>query len=197
MYKKMLIAVAAAAAVATSASAQQRGSAAGIIPVLPTTSAYLPPGMMVVATLDDNLSTANREGEGVNLTVSENVMAKDGSVAIPAGTMLQGRLTGVHNSQNAGDPNVVRVNFDDLALKGKHYHFMGTVISIQPKDHPTGSPLGNVLSSQDAKKLVSKGMLPPGTGTVITMAPPQVKGDGIIPAGSVFTVRLVSGIPVK
>ncbi len=198
MYQKMLIVVAAATSVAASAYGQNGGSAAGDIPgVMPATASFLPPGTTIKATIDENLSTANHEGEGVNLTVSENVMARDGSVAIPAGTMLQGRLTGVHNAMAAGEPNVVRVDFNDLVLKGQHYPFTGYVMSVMPKNPPAGSPTGNIVSAADASQLVSSGKLGAGAGTVIMMAKQVPGGDGIIGTGSVFTVRSTSGIQVK
>lgn len=198
MYKKLLIAVAAAASFSAAAFAQSTGTAAGDIPgVMPATSAFLPSGTTMKLTLDDNLSTANHEGEGVNLTVSENVMARDGSIAIPAGTMLQGRLTGVHNAQSSGDANVVRVNFDDLVLKGQHYPFSGGVIAVQVTNPMSGTQTGNVVSDQDAAKLVAEGKLGAGVGTVLAMGKPMPGGDGTIAKGSVFTVRSTSGIAVK
>ena len=189
MYKKLLITVAAAASLAACQHGMKGGTAGGTIaPGTPPTSNFLPPGTTVNARLDEALSMANHEGEGVNLTVADNVYAQDGSLAIPAGTMLQGRLTGVHNAKAAGEQNVVRVNFDDLVLRGQHYPFTGMVANVQ------ANGVG-VLNESDASKTVSKGMLGAGAGQVLSMGMGPTAGV-MIPAGSVFTVRSSMGIQV-
>ena len=44
--------------------------------------------------LDNSLSTNNHDGDGSTATVADNVYAQDGSIAVPAGAVLHGTVTG-------------------------------------------------------------------------------------------------------
>jgi hypothetical protein len=211
MYNKLLVTLASAAALGACASGTQVSSGGEVAPATPANSNYIPAGTTMTASLDQPISTANHEGDTFTAHVANAVYAQNGAVAIPSGAVLYGHVTGVH-SGTVGDQNVIRLNFDQLAMNGRTYPFSGSIsdVSVQnggggssttARDAATGAAagavLGAVLSGGQLSKIITGGLLGAAAGTVISMGQGGGTSSATIPAGSTFTVRADQGIAVR
>lgn len=212
MYQKMLMTICAAGALAACASGTQVTSGGEVAAVTPATRNYLPPGTSMVARLDQSVSTASHDGDSFRATVADNVYASDGTIAIPAGAVLQGRVTGAHTAKIPGEQNVIRLDFDDLYMRGRSYPFSGSISNVDVQggggvsSHTgrnaaiggaAGAVLGGILSGGEVSKMIAGGLLGAAAGTVISMGTGTAGTDAVIPAGSLVTVRSNEGIQVR
>src|SRR5262249_47313109 len=165
------------------------------------------------ARLNQSIATSSHEGDGFSATVRDNVIAEDGSVAIPAGALIQGHVTGVHTAKIPGEQNVIRLNFDNLEMRGRNYPLSASIANVQVEGGKgvtnttaknaaiggaAGAVLGGVLSGGEVSKIITGGLLGAAAGTVISMGTMgNSSTEAIIPAGSIVTVRSDQGIQVR
>src|SRR5579859_1357813 len=101
MKRSLVLAVAALALAACSHSTLQTTSAPGYLYVQPENSSMLPMGTNLVVRLNTPLGTAsNHYGDTFNATVVTDLLAKDNSVAVPAGAVLWGHVGGIRAATN-------------------------------------------------------------------------------------------------
>jgi hypothetical protein len=208
MYRNFVVLFAAAATLGACATGTKVAAGGDVAATTPATGSYLPAGTTMNARFDQAISTSNHEGDTFSATVTDNVYASNGAIAIPAGAVLRGRVTGVH-SGNINDPNVIRLNFETLDMRGSSYPFSGSVSNVTVKNGASnstvkdaatgavaGAVLGAVLSGAELSKIVTGGLLGAAAGTVISLG----KGDAstaTIPAGSTVTIRSNEGVQVR
>jgi hypothetical protein len=199
------------AACATSPQVQAGGEVA---PAIPTSNNFLPVGTSMNVRLNETLgSRSSREGDQFTATVVNPVIAQDGSVAIPAGAVLYGHITGLHNASLPTEQGVIRLNFDNLSFNGRSYPFSGSIASVNVQNQPTnvtssstarsaatgaaaGAVLGAIVSGGELSKIITGGLLGAAAGTVISLG----QGGGtqaVIPAGSVMEVRATQGVSLR
>lgn len=204
----ILATAAAAASLGACATGTQVSAGGDVASATPTTAGYLPAGTTMNARFDQAISTSNHEGDAFSATVTDNVYASNGSVAVPAGAMLRGHVTGVH-SGNITDQNVIRLNFESLDMNGRTYPFSGSVSNVTVKNGASsstvrdaatgavaGAVLGAVLSGAELSKIVTGGLLGAAAGTVISLGTGDAS-HATIPAGSAVTVRANQGVQVR
>jgi hypothetical protein len=203
------------AALLTAACARTtRVQAAGdVAPMMPSNSSYLPAGTTMNARLEQSLGTASsHENDRFTLTVVDPVMAQDGSVAIPAGAMLWGHVTGIHSANLPGEQSVIRLSFDELGINGRGYPFTGSVENVTVQNQTTnatssstargaatgaaaGAVLGAIVGGLDVTRIIEGGLLGAAAGTVISL------GNGgtqsVIPSGSTMTVRATQPVQLR
>ena len=92
-------------------------------------------GLLIDAHLDQTLSTARPEGFAFSTQVADAVAAKDGAVAIPAGTVIRGVVVGVRPASGAKPP-LICVNLDFLELNGRDYGIRSSVKSVLVNGKP-------------------------------------------------------------
>jgi len=172
--------------------------------VIPTTARSLPKGMMVDARLDQTLTAAMPEGYAFSTKIIRKVTAADGAIAIPAGTVVRGVVTGVRPS-SATKPPVICLNLDFLELNGREYGIRSTIASVALNDSVLTSagatkanttvahllPLDSVAAIFPAKP----GELPT-YGEAITLSPLKGNEPAELPAGSVLVIQLDSSLAV-
>ena len=208
MYRNFVVLLATAAALGACATGTRVAAGGDVAATTPATGNYLPAGTTMNARFDQAISTSNHEGDTFSATVTDNVYASNGAIAIPAGAILRGHVTGVH-SGNINDQNVIRLNFETLDMRGSSYPFSGSVSNVTVKNGASnstvrdaatgavaGAVLGAVLSGAELSKIVTGGLLGAAAGTVISLG----KGDAstaTIPAGSAVTIRSNAGVQVR
>jgi len=89
-------------------------------------------GTKVHATLDAPIhSRHNTAGETVTATVSDAVKNEKGQIVIPEGATITFRIAAIHESENKGDPGLLRLEPEQLNAEGKSYPLVASVISMQ------------------------------------------------------------------
>jgi hypothetical protein len=208
MYRHTIALLAAAATLGACATGTKVAAGGDVAATTPTSGNYLPAGTTMNARFDQGISTSNREGDAFSATVTDNVYATNGAIAIPAGAVVRGHVTGVH-SGNIADQNVIRLNFETLDMRGRTYPFSGSVSNVSVKNGASsstvrdattgavaGAVLGAVLSGAELSKIVTGGLLGAAAGTVISLGTGDAS-HATIPAGSTVTIRSNEGVQVR
>jgi hypothetical protein len=134
------IAIAAAALAGCGASNQRTTTVESSGDVTPTTSAVtpannrtLPAGARLSATLDQTLGTkVSKAGDTFTATVATALHASDGSVVVPSGAKIEGRVTALDDSDNATEPALIRLAFDRIRINGTSHPFSATIVTANP-----------------------------------------------------------------
>src|SRR4029078_1873002 len=108
-----------------------RSEAGDIGSVSPVTADFIPAGTTMIGRFDQSISTSNRDGDRFAVTVTNPVYAQNGAVAIPAGAVLTGVVTGVHSAKVPGERNVIRLNVNELHMNNRAYPFSGNISNVQ------------------------------------------------------------------
>jgi hypothetical protein len=208
MYRTSLALLASAALLGACATGTNVSAGGDVAAATPATANYLPAGTTMNARFDQAISTSNNEGDAFSATVTDNVYAQNGAVAIPAGAVLRGHVTGVHSGK-IGDQNVIRLNFESLDMNGHTYPFGASISNVTVKNNASnktirdaatgavaGAVLGAVLSGAELSKIITGGLLGAAAGTVISLGTGDAS-TATIPAGSTVTVRSNTGVQVR
>jgi hypothetical protein len=204
-----------ASAALTAACATGRTVTVGgeVAPVTPLNSNWLPAGTSMSARLNQSISTtSSRSGDTFNATVVNPVYAQDGTVAVPAGTILHGHITGVHNTTTPGAQRLIRLAFDDIQMRGRTIPVTASISDVVLERQPTGAAtsstargavtgaaagavLGAVISGADLSKILAAGLLGAAAGTVISMGTGGT--ESVLPAGSTLSVRTNENVRIR
>jgi hypothetical protein len=167
----------------------------------------------MAARLNQSIGTSSSHtGDTFSATVVNPVYARDGSVAVPAGTILHGHITGVHHSTVPGEQSVIRLAFDDLQMHGRTYPVTASISNVALERQSTapnssttargavtgaaaGSTLGAIISGADLSKIITGGLLGAAAGTVISMGTGGT--ENAIPASSTLSVRTNEDIRIR
>lgn len=191
------------AATTRSTTVESGGDVAVAAPVTPVDNRTLPAGAQLVASLDQPLGTSvSKAGDTFTATVSSTLRAQDGSVVIPAGAKIEGRVTALDDSDNATEPALIRLAFDRIRMNGRTYPFSADIVranTVQTADQSNadrnrqlviggvvGAALGGLLSGGDLDKIVIGGALGAAAGSIISLG---TEVNATIPAGSQMTLR--------
>jgi hypothetical protein len=179
--------------------------------VSPVTADFIPAGTTMIGRFDQSISTSNRDGDRFAVTVTNPVYAQNGAVAIPAGAVLTGVVTGVHSAKVPGERNVIRLNVNELHMNNRAYPFSGNISNVQVENssNPSnrtlrntliggavGTALGAIVTGGEAAGLITGGLLGAGAGAIISLG----NGSGepaTIPAGSSVTIQATQGVPIR
>ena len=179
--------------------------------VIPTNNRSLPSGATVVARLDQTLGTkVSKAGDMFTATVASDLRAQDGSVVIPAGAKIHGRVTATDDSDNAGEPALIRLDFERLAFNGQSFPFAAQIVRSNPTqtmDNSStdrgrnvviggvvGAALGGLLGDGDLKNIVIGGALGAAAGSVVSLG---TEVNASLPAGSLMTLRTTQGAVLR
>lgn len=171
----------------------------------------VPAGTAIHTTLDQQLSTrTNQEGDLFTTTVSSDVTAADGSVAIPAGSVIRGRVTAVQKSGQPGQAAVLKVAFDEVTVDGNTYPVQLTVASAEPTVEgrsstgekvgkigigaAAGAILGQVIGKNTESTLIGAA-IGAAAGTAIVLG--SADADAVLAEGSPMTVTVDQPITVR
>jgi hypothetical protein len=154
--------------------------------------------------LDNEIGTkSSKVGDTFTATVINAVTAQNGTTAVPAGSKIYGKITGLDNSERAGDPAAIRIDFEHIVVNGMTHPLYAkvTATNLETRGADTrnetlkkagigaaaGAVLGAVLSGGDLDKILLGGVLGAAAGTVISLGTGDV--EGVLPAGTTMTLQ--------
>ena len=175
------------------------------------TSATIGMGTTMSLTLNETLSTRdNHVGDSFTATLQEAVLDADGSVLIPAGATVRGRLTQVEKSGHVGETGIIKLAFEAVSFNGRSYPMDASVVKANPQRSnrtttketvgkvavgaAAGAVLGRVLG-KNTSGTVKGAVIGAAAGTAIAMGTADV--DVVLPAGSEMVIRTDSAIEVR
>jgi hypothetical protein len=179
--------------------------------ITPTNNRTIPAGVRLTATLDQTLGTkASKAGDFFSATVTSALYASDGSVVVPAGAKIEGRVTALDDSDNAAEPALIRLAFDRIRMNGSSFPFDATIVQSNPVQTSeatsternkqiviggaVGAALGGLLSGGDLKKIVIGGALGAAAGSVVSLG---TEVNATLPAGSQMTVQATQTTTIR
>jgi hypothetical protein len=174
-----------------------------VVPVTPVDNRTIPIGATVVTTLDQALGTEmSKAGDTFTATVSNTLYAQDGSVVVPAGAKIDGRVTALDDSDNATEPNLIRLDFNRIRMNGRSYPFAASIVQSNPTQTSSstsadktrriiiggavGAALGGLISGGDVDKIVIGGAIGAAAGSIVSLG---TEVNATLPAGSQMTLR--------
>ncbi|HEY9228716.1 MAG TPA: hypothetical protein VIP11_18840 [Gemmatimonadaceae bacterium] len=198
-------------AVASTLSACARtkvSSAAGEVgAVTPATARSLPVGAELEVKTNSKLSGKhNKVGDQFSVTVRDNLMAQNGQVAVPEGSMVYGHITALKEAPKAGDPSLIRVDFDRIVVNGRSRPFnaMVTKVSAPATSSETlkkagigaaaGAVLGAIVSGGDFGGIAAGGAIGAAAGTVISLGTDR---EPELPEGTKMTLRSTQAVTLR
>ncbi len=178
----------------------------------PTDSRTLPSGTTLDITLDQEIGTkSSKVGDTFSATVTNAVVAQNGSTAVPAGSKIYGKVTGLDNSSRVGDPAAIRVDFERIVVGGmtNPIYAKVTATNLETRGGDTrnetlqkagigaaaGAVLGAILSGGDLDKILIGGALGAAAGTVISLGMGDV--EGVLPAGTKMQLQTTRTVALR
>lgn len=178
------------------------GEVANVSETTPANNRTIPAGMTITATLDQALGTSiSKAGDRFTATVTHAHIASDGSVVIPAGARIEGRVTATDDSDNAAEPALIRLAIDSIRFNGKSYPLSAAIVKsnvVQTGEGTSdrnrniiiggavGAALGAILGDRDLENIVIGGALGAAAGSIVSLG---TEVNATLPAGSQMTLR--------
>ncbi len=170
----------------------------------PTDAMSLPSGTTLDVRLDQEIGTkSSKVGDTFTATVTNAVVATNGTTAVPVGSKIYGKITGLDNSERAGDPAAIRVDFERIEVNGTSHPLYAkvTATNLETRGADTrdetikkagvgaaaGAVLGAIISGGDLDKILLGGVLGAAAGTVISLGTGDV--EGVLPAGTTLQLQ--------
>lgn len=192
-------------------TARTRAPTAEPAPRPRTATASVPAGTTFAVRLNQTLSTqTNQPGDGFSATLSDPIITADGTVLIPSGATVRGRVTAVDKSDRVGETAVIKLAFESISFGGRSYDLRATVVEANPERRTrtsktesaakvaagaaAGAILGQVLG-KDTESTLKGAAIGAAAGTAIAMGTADV--DAVLPAGSRMVIRLDAPITVQ
>ncbi|MEX1183372.1 MAG: glycine zipper 2TM domain-containing protein [Gemmatimonadota bacterium] len=168
-------------------------------------------GTSMALTMNQTLSTeTNRVGDSFTATLQSSITDASGTVLIPAGATVRGRMTQVDKSGHVGETGIIKLAFESVSFGGSSYPLDATVMRAHPERSnrtstreqvtkvaagaAAGAVLGRVLG-KNTRSTVKGAVIGAAAGTAIAMGTADV--DVVLPAGSELVIRLDSPIQVR
>ena len=192
-----IVVVAAALAACARTNVQSAGgTVAGVTPV---SARMLPAGSELSVRTNAKLSGKhNNVGDEFSVTVTDNLVAQNGEVAVPEGAMIYGHITALKEAPHAGDPSVIRVDFDRIVVGGRSRPFNATVTKVTPPSlsnetlkkagigAAAGAVVGAIVSGGEFGGIATGGAIGAAAGTVISLG---MDREPELPDGTRMTLR--------
>jgi hypothetical protein len=214
---KTSVALAALCALAACGASTQRtttvesGGDVALATVTPANNRTIPAGAMLTTTLDQTLGTkVSKAGDTFSATVSQALYASDGSLVVPVGAKIEGRVTALDESDNAAEPALIRLNFDRIRFNGQSFPFSATIVqsnAVQTSEQSStertrkiviggavGAALGGLLSGGDLDKIVIGGAIGAAAGSIVSLG---TDVNATLPAGSAMTIQATQTTTVR
>ena len=178
----------------------------------PLNQDMLPAGAAMQVTLNQQLGTGSSHvGDQFTATVTNAVIAQNGSTVVPSGATVYGHVTGVSPSRNVGQQAAIVLDFDSLSFNGHSYPFAAnvTATNLQQRSSTStnqtlknaaigaaaGAVLGAVLSNADRDKILLGAGLGAVAGTAISLGTSDV--NAVLPAGSQMTLQATQNVAIR
>ena len=155
----------------------------------------IPAGTRISVTVDEEISTdLHRPGDAVIATVSEDVADASGTVLIPRGVKLLGRIEAVAGSEGVGELPVLEMTFETLSAVNREWPVEGAVISAPVVLDP-GSEIARRFSrGRSGSSAVVPGKIAAGAVVVIELRAPLRVGPMVAEADLFMPGDSVPGV---
>jgi hypothetical protein len=178
----------------------------------PTDSRSLPSGTTLDVKLDQEIGTkSSKVGDSFSATVTNAVVAQNGTTAVPAGSKVYGKVTGLDNSDRVGEPAAIRIDFERIVVNGTSHPLYAkvTATNLETRGGDTrdetlkkagigaaaGAVLGAILSGGDLDKILIGGAIGAAAGTVISLGVGDV--EGVLPAGTSMQLQTTRTVGLR
>ena len=176
-----------------------------------TVTMSVPAGTNFSVRMNEELSTRNSsEGQTFTATLSEALVAYDGTELVPAGATVRGRVTQVSKSGRAGQQAQLRIDFTSVSYGGETYSLSATTLDadahLVTRDSKAtqaakvgggavaGAIIGRVIG-KSTRATVAGAAVGAAAGTAVAIGTADV--DAVIPAGASVTARLDTPVRVE
>lgn len=170
----------------------------------------VPSGTAFAIRLNETISTeSNQPGDAFTATLDDPIVSTDGTVLIPSGATVRGRVTAAEKSDRVGETAVIKVAFESISFGGRSYPIQASVVEANPERRTrtttkesaakvaagaaAGALLGQILG-KDTEGTLKGAAIGAAAGTAIAMGTADV--DAVLPAGSRMVIRLDSSVEV-
>jgi hypothetical protein len=138
---------------------------ANIVTYVPSYPGEVPDGTLLKARLRERLSTlSTRPGSRFTAEVSEPVM-RDGRVVVPAGSVLEGRVTWVRGGRRIGGSAAIHIEPQRVTLPdGSEYYLHARVIDTNSWDNTKVDSEGTIMRKENKKRNAAIMGLTTGSG---------------------------------
>ena len=139
------------------------------------------------------------------------VTAQNGTTAVPAGSKVYGKVTGLDNSDRVGEAAAIRIDFERIVVNGTSHPLYAkvTATNLETRGADTrnetikkagvgaaaGAVLGAILSGGDLDKILLGGALGAAAGTVISLGMGDV--EGVLPAGTTMQLQTTRTVGLR
>jgi hypothetical protein len=199
------------AAATRTTTVESAGDVSANTAVTPANNRTIPTGARLHTTLDKTLGTSvSKAGDMFTATVSSALYASDGSLVVPAGAKIEGRVTAIDDSDNATEPALIRLAFDRIRFNGSTYPFAAAIVQSSPSQTvdqssadktkriviggAVGAAIGGILSGGDLDKIVIGGALGAAAGSIVSLG---TEMNATLPAGSAMTLQATQTTTIR
>ncbi len=175
-----------------------------------TVTLTVPVGTTFAVRMNDELSTkTSSTGDAFTATLSAPIVDASGTVIVPAGATVRGRVTAVSPSTRVGQTAAMKLAFEAISFGGESYPLQGSVerADVQRSNRTStaetagkvaagaaaGAILGQVLGKNTSSTLKGAA-IGAAAGTAIAMGTSDV--DAVLPRGAEVVVRVDQPITV-
>jgi len=176
-----------------------------------TVTLSAPAGSTFAVRLNEEVSTRSHSvGEGFTATLTEPLIASNGTTLIPAGATVRGEVTDSRKSGRAGEDASIGITFTSVSYDGDTYPIDASTVNVPSKlvsrdsnvekvakvggGAAIGAIVGRVIGG-GTKGTIAGAAVGAAAGTAVAMGTADV--DRVIPSGSQVTVRLDSSVRVE
>lgn len=164
-----------------------------------------PSGARFSVRMNERLSSRTASvGETFTATLTEAILGSDGSVVVPAGATVRGRVTESLRSGRAGERATLRIAFTSISHAGRSYPIDASIVGAAPVRMVTadsrteqagkvaggaaaGAVLGQIIG-KNTKSTVAGAAIGAAAGTAVAIGTAEV--DAVIAEGSTMQVEL-------
>jgi hypothetical protein len=178
---------------------------------MPADANTVPSGTMLTLRLNDRLGTENSKvGDHFTAAVASDLRAQNGAVVIPSGAVVHGSVTGLKESDNAGEQAAIRLDFERININGRDYPFEARIEqadvqrSGESRDETlkkagigaaAGAVLGAIIGDGDLGKIVGGAAIGAAAGTIVSLGLGDVAAE--LPAGTEMRVQTTNSIALR
>jgi len=206
MLQKTATLVLVAASLAACAKTKVQSAPGTVVAVTPSNARTLPAGAELSVRTNEKLNGKDHVGEEFSATVTDNLVATNGQVVVPEGAKVYGHITGYREAPHAGDPSVIKLNFDRLVFDGRSRPFDASVTKVESPSvsnqtlksagigAAAGAVLGAIITGGEFGGIATGGALGAAAGTVISLG---MNREPELPEGTRMTLRSTRTVALR
>jgi hypothetical protein len=206
MFHKSATLVLAGAALVACTRTHVQSAAGTYVAVIPANARMLPAGSELRVRTNSKLNSHDHIGEEFSATVTDNLVAQNGQVAVPEGAKVYGHITGMRSAPNIGDPSVIKLDFDRLTFDGRSHSYDASVTRVETPavsnrtlkaagiGAAAGAVLGAIVTGGEFGGIATGGALGAAAGTVISLGTDR---EPELPEGTRMTLRTSRNVTLR